>query len=243
MSKLLLIVLSLLLVFSCSNDSIKDPGIQFYNTIMPLALDNYWLFNDITYQPPYTWEEESKIEITGFRKVTYNGNEVIVFFWNWYDIETDTPQNRKTLVRNEEEGLYYYGQQIGSTVSDIRRLLFIKYPVSLGDEWEYIDGVSIKCISVSTTIETPLGEIDCYAYEIIPDTKEDYRALSSMLGINRESSIRNEEITYLYYKPEVGYVGMDIYEGEELVFKRRLAEFNVRVPEERLILRERLVNP
>ena len=230
MSKFILLLAALMIFNGCSKDEKRVAEIQYQDRIMPLAVDNYWLFDDVTYDSPYEWEEVSKIGISGFRSVTYDSIPTTVYYWNWYDMPQDRPQERKNLVRNEDEGLFYYGQQIGSAISEIRRLLFIKYPVSEGEEWVYADDASIRSVSVSTVIETPLGDLDCLVYEIIPVSEEGRSFIATQFGINRKFYQRNEIITYLYYKPEVGYVGMDIYEGEELIFKRRLSDYYVKIP-------------
>ncbi len=239
MCKIIGLLISILIISNCSKDSKFRPDIQYNNTIMPLAVNNYWIYKDLG---PLI-NRESKIGITGYNRIIYDNEKRTVFFWNWYNMPEDEPQTVKTLVRNEAEGLFYYGQQSGSAISDISRILFIKYPVTEGDEWVYADEVTIKCISESTQLPTELGYFDCYVYQITPQSEAGYRLISRLLGINQEKGFKGTEETYLYYTPEVGYVGMRVIEDETVTLLRTLRDFYVQIPEERGSLSDYLVAP
>jgi hypothetical protein len=242
MKKIILLSLSLLLFVSCSKDGEKSPGIQYHDTIMPLAVGNYWVFADTTFQDPYLISETSKISISGYSNIKYNSESFPVYHWNWYDMPEDVPQQRKNLVRNEAEGLFYYGQKIGSSLSEIDRKMFIKFPVNPAAEWNYTGGLTIKCLSTSTLFPTPLGDIECYVYELIPDTREGYRIMSALLGYDFDTAERDNEETLLYYSPEIGYVGMTVNGGTEN-FVRTLTDFRAQTPPVRTASPDLILSP
>jgi len=244
MIKIILLLTVLILFTACSEDSTIDPGVQYHDTIMPLAVDNYWVFADSTFNPPHEpVVDTTKIGITGFREITYEGEKHIVYFWNWFRMPENTPQTLKNWMRNEEEGLIYYGQQIGSWTSDVNRILFLKYPAEVGDEWAYTDAFTIRCVSTSSNFSTPLGDFDCIVYRVIPN--ESNRDESSILltGSNTSVPQRDEEVRHLYFAPEFGYIGETTTVNGELKATKTLVDYNVQIPEERLSLPDRLLSP
>lgn len=231
MFKILLLLVPLLFFNACSRETVRIPKPQFHNCIMPLAVDNYWIFSDTSYELPNAVTETSKIGITGYKRIKYNDERVFVYFWNWFDMPEDTPRKRKTLVRNEQQGLFYYGQKVDSQVTEITRLPFIKYPVEVDEEWTYAADVLIRCLSVSTEYSTPLGDFNCYVYQLVPPSNRVGSVLNSFFGLKLDYHHRNNPVTKLYYTPEVGYVGMTITEDNELIFRRELTEYYVEIPD------------
>ncbi len=243
MIKIILLFVSLLAITACSKDSKSTPNIQYSGVIMPLAVDNYWVYADTTFEETITQTDTTKIGITGHRKITHQSVRKLVYYWNWFEMPEDIPQLRKNLVRNEQEGLIYYGQKSGSEISDINRKLFIKYPAQVDDQWIYTEDVSLRCVSVSTVFSTPLADFDCHVYQIIPESEEGYRMVSSLLNYKHFEASRDDQITYLYYAPEVGYVGMTVMQGDEEKFTRTLIDYQVKTPDERSTLRGRVLSP
>lgn len=241
MIKLILLLTALLLINGCSEDDVVVPDSQYTDTIMPLAVDNFWTYADTTYNETNGIEAFSKIGITGYRRITYDNERFFVFLWTGFDMPEDTPRLRSNLVNNEAQGLFYYGQQIDSQTTELNRRLFVKYPAEEGDEWIFTNDTSIRCISVSTPFLTPLGIFDSYVYETA--SNEGTRFFSSLIGIEETPSLRNNEVTHLYYAPEVGYVGMTRSIDDEITFRRTLIGYYVQEPQEERILRDRIFSP
>lgn len=244
MMKILILLTVLITFIACSDDTTTDPGIQYQDTIMPLAVDNYWVFADSTFNPPHApVVDTTKIGITGYREINYEGEKLPVYFWNWFRMPENTPQSLKNWMRNEEEGLIYYGQQSGSWSSEVNRILFLKYPAEAGDEWEYTEAFNIRCISTSSSFTTPLGDFDCVVYRVIP-TGSNRREASDLLERPYASTTsRDEEVRQLYFAPEVGYVGETTMVNGELKATKTLIDYQVQISEERLYLPDRLLSP
>ncbi len=215
----------LIMLYGCTKDEKVNTEIQYHDKIMPLAEGNYWVYEDsIFVNGSHTHTEHSKIAITGSSTISHQGKKIIVYYWNWFEMPEDKPQIRKSLVRNEPEGLFYYGQKIGSTYSNISKTLFIKYPVDEGEEWAYKSGVIIKCVSSAKEFETKAGVFNVYKHKVVNPT-----AMGDMLAFTPETvaNTRGETIQYLYYAPEIGYIGMKNIQNGEVILKRSLLEFSV----------------
>lgn len=202
----LIIIAILILIAGCSDRDTVKAGKQFSDTILPLAEDNYWIFEDSVFvDGEFDKLEIKKMGITGASQIGYAGETIWVYHWAWYDMPEDKAQIRRSLVRNEDEGLAYYGQKMGSSYTEFARRLFIKYPAEQGEEWTYTEGALIQCVSLETVYETPLGSFQAIEYRMT-------------LG---------ETVQYLYYVPEVGYVGMIEKNNGVIVRKRGLKEYQV----------------
>ena len=223
---LLLFVAATVFLCGCSKDKKITPEVQFGDTIMPLAEGNYWIYRDSIYEGRELVDtEDSKIKITGSSLISYQGEQKRVYYWNWFEMPEDKPQSRKTLVRNDEGGLFYYGQKMGSSYSQLSQTLFIKYPVDTGQEWSYLQGAIIECISTSEEFETPAGIFDAYVYKVTSG----WRSLPGFTDSADETArFRTAAIQYLYYVPDVGYVGMEAIENGGLVLRRHLKEYKVK---------------
>ena len=202
------LVIILVLTFGCDRRTKISVPTQFEDTILPLAEGNYWLFVDSTFvngEPDSVFTK--KMGITGATQISHQGDKKWVYHWTWFDMPEDKPQVRKSLVTNEPDGLVYYGQRMGASYTEFNRRMFIKYPAEEEEEWTYTQGAIVKCLSVSTPFETPSGVFNAHKYRMT-------------LG----------EITqYLYYVPEVGYVGMEEVRNGQKVLSRRLTEYVVAV--------------
>ena len=241
-------LLLLLLLISCSKDNKFIPDVQYTNRILPLAIGNYWVYTDSVFTIGQTATvDTTKFGITGYRHITYNNQRETVYYWNWYNMPEDIPQRRRNLVRNEEDGLMYYGQVIGSAVSTINRSLFIKYPVVVGNEWPFTGGYSIENISVSTLFETPVGVFDCYVYSVTPPYSNRGHEGSNIQSLVHETFERSEYANLpqeLYYSPEVGYVGMIVRNEGTIVYKKTLIDYYVQQEDEGLMrFPDRLLTP
>jgi hypothetical protein len=224
------IMLALLLLGGCSKDNGFVPEIQFTDSIMPLAVGNYWIYTDSTFVTHYpAFVDTTKIGITGYRNIKYDEEQITVYYWNWFNMPENVPQQRKNMVRNEEEGLIYYGQVVGSSVSPISRSLFIKYPVSVGEEWPYSSGYTLESISEAAPFTTPLGTFDCYVYLLVPPSRggTGHADIISHFDIGGQRSDFEGLPRELYYVPEVGYVGMIIREEGQVVYRKTLVDYHV----------------
>ncbi len=200
------ITLVMFTAVACSDRDTVKVGIQFTDTILPLAEDNYWIFEDSVFVAgEFDKVETKKMAINGASQVGYEGETIWVYHWTWYDMPEDKAQTRRSLVRNEEQGLAYYGQKMGSSYTELNRRLFIKYPVEPNEEWAYTQGAIVQCLALDNVFDTHIGQFETIEYKMT-------------LG---------EIVQYLYYVPEVGYVGMVEKENGSITRIRRLKDYHI----------------
>ncbi|MFZ5980019.1 MAG: BACON domain-containing protein [Candidatus Zixiibacteriota bacterium] len=183
--------------------SMEVPGSGY---ICPLAVGNYWNFDD-----------SSRLEITGQTMITYAEQTYQVYFWEWV---TDNPYYRyRYLVRNESDGLWSIGEiYYDSTTVDtiLYRTMLLKYPVTVGEKWIVNEGgysYEMECVSLNENLSTPAGTFPCVVYkegDIITygGEKNTYRSplFSNRSTLSYNKNIEEAEL-FIYFSPGVGYVG------------------------------------
>lgn len=211
------------------------------NSIVPLTLGNYWLYETTTSNRTYI----SKLGISNTSTTIHDSLEYSVFHWNWYEWPSDEPGEFDYLVRNESDGFWILGvidKRMGDTLSYVYRTMFIKYPVTAGETWTSVDAIGNptyhKCVSTSEVLETPAGTFNCIKYSgsyTNPDSSgiqkpdgslnnvlTDFQSLSDPESLSKTSA--TDPAYYSYYSPGIGFVGLD---DNILGWTKRLSEYHL----------------
>jgi hypothetical protein len=225
-TKIILIVISLLISWSCKDDSnpIIDPPVIQEGVIMPLAVGNQWKFVDSLFNQDgvFTGIKNTRLEITESVQLNIDGKLKPYYNWQWFDDSSSTLDSSKLLCANSENGFYFFAGIHGEDTTIFNQpSLYAKYPIKENETWNWhfnmyvttadtgfytVVSYEMNCISINKSIETPFGKIDCIVYEYID---------SSISGA------RN------YYVPNVGLVGREeIWHGVIRV-KKLLREANI----------------
>lgn len=233
MIKFLIVVCTVLLIFSCSKseDRYSYWGNQSDDVLKPFYYYNTWTYVDTVFTPPLE-VYETKLQITGSRVYDVEGEKKRLFFWNWYNVETGKPTNQISLMRNEEEGLYFYGQIYQGLTSAINKRLFLEFPTETGNTWPYIMSniYEVETMAVKDTIDTFYGEMEVIRYRVYDTSgrslSEDFTKIFGLPTslFNRDDGLNAENI-YLYYKPGLGYVAMKSYNNGFLIHKKVLKDY------------------
>jgi hypothetical protein len=211
-----------ILIISCdkkSNDQATGPQTISPTTIVPLVIGNQWSYIDSTYNTNGTVNIDSSfLAITGKSTIQYQNQSLEVFHWNWLDKKTLVPQDWKWLSRNESDGLYMYGGASSKGVFQLGRSQNHKYPTTVGEFWQrisFITGVDstfrigdtsiVHCLATDEVFNTPAGSFRAYV--------TNYQ--SSGLDI------------YLYYVPNIGYVGLIDKQNGRMTFKKTMKTYRV----------------
>lgn len=190
--------------------------------IQPLAIGNYWRYQDNNYSAGTT--DTSRVSIPNSRTITYNGNNYLVYDYQW------AGSSSIWYLLNDATGCWIYG-----TPSSINPEYMAKYPAVPGDSWvssywlaPYTTTISV--ISTNENYSTPAGNFSCYVYHFTLTA-----ALNSPPLLNPNSSIvpgnQNSPLTlydyYLYFSPGVGYVGYTSKQGSTLEYKKALTSYHL----------------
>jgi hypothetical protein len=230
--RLMFLFIITILVSSCEkkgNDTITGV-INTSSTIVPLVVGNQWEYIDSTFSttgPPHV--DSSKLGITGKISISYQGQSVEVFYWNWYDNKTNHPQDYKWLGKSESDGYYVYGGASSKGVYVLTRALSQKYPLSVGDTWMrpnvtaradstfYIADTSLyRCVSVNQELKTAAGTFSACVY-----TYQRTRTVGSVVTVID---------TYLYYVPSIGYVSLLEKQNGVITYRKLLRSYRVTTP-------------
>jgi hypothetical protein len=183
----------LILLVSCE----KEEPATSVDLLMPINTGNSWTFK----QTYYNWDgvhiDTSKLEI---------GEKVIIEGVTCYASISDSPNNAKFIVGNDETGNFVSYGGISDVDSVFLPSIEFKRDALVGDTWNYTsislnwdagtfdqDIVPVKCISVDTLITTPKGSFHCKGYE--------------------ESMYSGETIFRYYLALNLGIVRMEQYEN------------------------------
>lgn len=160
----LIALFGLLLPISCSDNSTKstDDPIQSKDLI-PLKIGNYWKYEIRTFDKDSnqiqfdTGELVIEQEIEVFRDTMINGDK-------YYGIEHLVDKSKHQYFANKEDGVYGFQDHFELGIDDSISLYF-KYPASVGDIYNFIEG-SIEIISTNETVKVLVGEFNCIVYKI-----------------------------------------------------------------------------
>ncbi len=141
-------------------------------TLMPLEVGNYWVYQIWPFIQPDTVIEEitRKVPVT-IAGVTYEA----FAFSQLYPVKGSRPP-LEWLYWNGPCGLYWLGG-ISPTDTLFYKTLLFKYPAEVGESWKtvrigYADGIgfyftdtiTVSLISKNETITTPAGDFNAYVY-------------------------------------------------------------------------------
>ena len=211
----------IVLLWSCNKEDNPVKSDEVNNQeLFPIKVGNNWEYTDTMYTEngEFLYTETSKLGITGSEEINYMGSKVKVYFWNWYNMNTNQPRNEKWLVAVENSSLYFYGGRYFDEDFIYLKSLHFKYPVSVNESWqtriyssnssdstfEYVGDLSIDCISTSEKLKTPYGELVCVVYH--------YETISSYGAAD----------AYCYYSKGIGYVGLIVKTNGIVTYKKLL---------------------
>lgn len=186
----------LILLISCE----KEEQVKSVDLLMPINTGNSWTFRHTYYNGNEETVDTSKLEI---------GEKVTIEGITCYASVSDSPNNAKFIVGNDETGNFVSYGGISDVDSVFIPSIEFKRDALLGDEWNYTsislswdegffdqDIIPVKCISVDTLITTPKGSFHCKGFE--------------------ESRYSGEDIFRYYLALNLGIVRMEHYESGRL---------------------------
>lgn len=194
------------------------------DVICPLYVGAAWKYIDSTFTSSgvFSSRDSSMLAIIGKNTISYQSQNLEMFFWNWINLRTYKPQNYSWLVRNENDGLVFYGGYFRTQSTILGRALNIKYPVSINDSWnsprhvfypsdstfKVADTTKMICISTNQIFITPAGSMNCYVYTYQRKYTKSGQAMT--------------DDNCVYYVRNKGYVGMVVKTNGIMVFKKVL---------------------
>jgi len=219
-------VICILSMIGCEKkDNPTEPDDKAADTIMPLKVGNFWNFVDSTFADDGTFlsEDYSKLSISGKELINYNGKQIEMFYWNWYDMDEYIPRDAKWLVTNESNGLNFYGGKYLNANFVFTKTLSIKFPVAAGEIWQKInysysseeqsfyisDTSDITCVSVNQNFQTGSGKFSCYVYHY------------------KSNSFYGPSDTYVYYAVNIGYVGLITKYNNTIIYKKTMTGYSL----------------
>jgi hypothetical protein len=216
-------VLFLLIIIGCKkDDSPSGPG-STTTVIVPLKNNNTWTFIDSTFNSlgTYVSKDTSLLGITGSQTITYLGQNLETFYWNWKDLHANKYNDIRWLVRVESDGLNFYGGKSSKGTYVLGKTVSIKYPVNAGDTWTHYSylGKSDSTFYIGDTLQCT-----CLATEEVFHTAVgDFKSV-----VVKQVSTKSTGWVLLYYAPNVGYIGLKNYSSANIVtFKKTLMAYSL----------------
>ncbi len=238
--KYILASIILFFIFACNKnplsigDNPEPIRVEEVDGLVSLSVGNYWagmqytcrnstcdsIAKNLTDSMTVRVFEKRDIEIDGY---IYNAS-----FKENYFIKNNYVMDCKWLSFNGSDGLYLLGG-ISSSDSLFKKILQLKYPVSVGESWQVPhlvydlyenrflidDTLTYTCISTNETIETPAGIFECYVYC--------YR-------LRPAEDVLDEWEHYLYYSPNIGNVATIIKStvADYIIYKILLYDYLIK---------------
>lgn len=196
--------------------------------IQPLGIGYFWEYVDSTFTDKgvFTRVDTSKLGITGRIEVEYEGENLQLYLWNWFDHTNNEYQGNKWLCNNDKEGFCFYGGESGDHNFIFKRSLNKKYPVKADESWDVInyvfgkkndslycyinDTLSYTCKSINETFLTKKGPVKCFKYQQILDSN----------GTIEEVNI--------YNSLNIGYVGLIRVRNGITIYKKSLLSYSLK---------------
>lgn len=198
---------ALLLIAGCKKNespTSQTNPVEESSEIFPLR-DGYTLvYREYSYSSSgsSTTEDSSAIVIHGKTTIQYQNQNLEVYKWQWYDLHNAKYESGCYLVNMQSDGLANFGGILFNRTYYWEKSLMIKYPVSAGDSWVFIDHsystsdssftpqtlATTTCISTDAVVSTGIGNLHCYVYS--------YQTQSG----------QNTYSTEMYFSKGVGYV-------------------------------------
>ena len=225
MRNFFLLFIGIAVFFSCEKN---DDAIVIDNDVIhPLGVGYTWEYIDSAFTEEGTLDyvDTSKLGITGKTTIQYEGEDVEVFYWSWYNDNDQEYRSNKWLMSNGSNGLYCYGGATSKDIYVIEKTMNLKYPANANDSWERIkytyrtendstyfyrgDTVTSTCVATNEIFSTPLHQYTCYKYHYVI-----------------ERSNYTDDV-YLYQVPKIGYVGYIRKRDGVVMFKKVLSSYNL----------------
>lgn len=225
-------------VFGCDEESDNYHHSITGDVVYPLAIGNYWIYNDTTFVYGDTLVHQDRYDITGREIIQYVGEE-----WEVYHIEYTSSTYPEweypiNLYQNSSEGFWNFGYY-SSYDTLIYPSLIYKYPIIVGSKWNHIttsnvseqlDTLIYDCLSDDTVFTTPLGSFNCYVYHYsIPTSGRgglgicpNQKYLTTLL----KQTTNDTAQIYIYCTPGIGLIGGETY-IDSLVSKSVLSEYGL----------------
>jgi hypothetical protein len=212
---------------------VSQPILGQSDVIVPLNVGNYWVFTDSTFlNDSLIVVDTSRVEITGKTIIEFQGNNYEVFFWNWFDMNSNPPQPepQKWLIRNEPDGVWEYGM-LNDADTLLLQNLALKFPANIGDSWPIIsytindtsisvrDTLMMACINTDQEFITQIGFFQCYVYQyewVFLKSSEVNFFYSFKLTqplYNRQHTEADTLRVKSFFAPDVGLVGQEVNLG------------------------------
>lgn len=163
------LLLLILIIICCSNPS-QDNTNELPETqqngaeIFPMKVGNFWEYDDFEYEnDSLIAARKIKIEVIDKIKILWEGNTISVFELRDSTIFSNTALY--FLYRHEPDGVYRYGHSVGNNQNYYyKQVLYIKYPVKVGDTWfedhgDYRD--CFTCVSITDTVSIGEKDYEC----------------------------------------------------------------------------------
>ena len=230
----------LFFTFACNKNplSIGDKPepirVEEVDGLVPLSVGNYW--SDVQYtcrnstcdSIAKNLTDSMTVRVFEKRDIEIDGYIYNAAFTESYSIKYNLVSDYKWLSFNGSDGLYLLGG-ISNPDSLFKKILQLKYPVSVGESWQVPhlvydlyenrflidDTLTYTCLSTNETIETPAGIFECYVYN--------YR-------IRPADDVLDEWDYYLYYKPGIGKVAVIIksVRADYIIYKILLYDYLIK---------------
>jgi hypothetical protein len=168
------------LLASCKKDNPVDSS-SSVKQLWPLKTGNTWSFSAVAYDSTGTVTQSG----SGSLVVTA---DTLVGDETWYHISG----GGSVFYTNRSDGIW--GMSTGT--SGIFQGLFFKYPVSIGDSWNF-GGDQIFLQSADTVITVPAGTFHCYEYRM---SMSDYYYFCPGVGFIAEDSYSTTNSGSLYIR-------------------------------------------
>lgn len=213
-----LIIMVLFIGCGDKNDNITNPEPVGYDTLIPLKLGNYWLYDGYLLHDDGTIHDQlfgkSGFVIDDSLTRTIEGKNILCYkMFNcgeepkpFYD-EPGSFEGSKLIYQNTK-GTYYAGNEKNDTVQAAFNDLIFPITAKKGDTLKghvfyysptgnYMNvpneaTTNYICISIDSVFTTPLGDFNCLVYKM---------AYYDLEGLFRDD-------VYCFIKPGLGIVGM-----------------------------------
>ena len=190
-----IIVLSCISFIGCSNDDAADSN---DGVIIPLAVGNYWKFEDAHY------DEFGVVSSIDTCILSLDSSTVIsedsAYYWAW---DTEDYRFFAFLAVNLDDGLYFSGSSHSGVITEYDSpMLLLKFPGSEGETFISYD-ISYTIVNTEALMEVPAGTFTCYEY------------------------VSSTEDNKKYFSPDSGFIMEKRYSEGVISMERRLIEYDI----------------
>ncbi len=199
------------------------PEVLNTDVLIPLTTGNWWKY--VTTSRPGN-KDSSEWRVHANILLTYEGQSFIAAISGWYYEKEDISNDIRWICMNDSAGLNIVGG-ISSYDMVVTKYMERKYPVNMGDAWEFqelqydayqrkfgfYDTLRVSCLATAQPFETPAGVFQCYVYYFKKPL---------------EHALAKREY-FIYYAPGIGRVGWDERNEGSETFIYRIALYACRV--------------